>query len=97
MAKKQTNYIARFKAQKHAERIGFKPLGDTNCFYGENPDGSKIRLNMRDMNILKMEKKVKCTEEEQVTNGGRYAKWVILDQCKYTSAVLEEKGIGFKK
>ena len=90
-----TPFIARKKAIRHCMKGGWRYMKDINVFLGEDDDGSQIRINIRDLKTIRIEKKV-ALEGKELEGTRKRTKWVTLHETSYTKVKLLEGGqLGF--
>jgi hypothetical protein len=72
------------------------PRAGHNCVYGVF-EGERVRLNFRDQEVLKLERKVRLTPEERAAEPLTSARWVPMETAKYEDTRIVKGQLHFHK
>jgi len=94
----QKKFLARKKATIFGRKSEGWKDGPFQTFMSvDKSDNKPIRLNFRDLEVARLEKKRIRTDEEKLESPGRNAVWEVLEQCSYKDLKFAKDKIAFKK
>lgn len=72
--------------------------GKHDCFYNPSVgNGKEVRLNLRDREVARLQKKVLLVGKEKRQNPNKNTKWTTLKEQAYTKISLTGRGLDFGK